>query len=89
VEDIRWELQEVHATGDGESISSVYDWSIRCKLLDILEGPSTAQAQEGTADRVGTGSIGASVSLGLIEENWIGTLEQLTPREGATQDKLS
>jgi hypothetical protein len=45
VEEIRWELQETHTTGDGESSSSVYNWSARCKRLDILEGPATSQAQ--------------------------------------------
>jgi hypothetical protein len=36
-EDVWQELQEAHATGDGESSSWVYDWSTRCELPDILK----------------------------------------------------
>jgi hypothetical protein len=67
-ENIGQEFQEAHVTADGESSSLVYHWNTRCKLMDILEDPATAQAQEEAADSVGTGSIGAPTSLGFIEK---------------------
>jgi hypothetical protein len=56
-EDIQQELQDAHATGDGESNIWFYDWTTGCERLDILEGPATTQTQEGTADSVGTGTL--------------------------------
>jgi hypothetical protein len=41
------------------------NWSARCKRLDILEGPATAQAQEECADSVGTGIIETLANLVL------------------------
>jgi hypothetical protein len=63
VKEIRWELQETHMTGDGESSSWVYNWSARCKRLDILGGPATSHAQEGSANSVGKGRIGTLATL--------------------------
>jgi hypothetical protein len=95
VEEIWWELQETLTTRGGEFSSWFYDWSPRCHLLDILEGPATTQAQEGGADSVGTGSIGASVHLvlkknkkkGLVHGNGShlikGPLQTTSLKEGA------
>jgi hypothetical protein len=55
--EIRQELQEAHTTGEEQSSSWVYNLNARCKRLDILEGPATAQAQKGCAENPGTGSI--------------------------------
>jgi hypothetical protein len=67
-EDIQQELQESHANGGGESSSLGYDWSRRYKLLGILEGSATSQAQEGAADSVETRMVGTLACLGLIEK---------------------
>jgi hypothetical protein len=83
-------LQEAHETGDGESNIWFYNWSTRRNLLDILEGPATAEAQEGTADNVGTGSNGASVLLVLkkqIKMDWYSVVA--TPHHGTAQDDRS
>jgi hypothetical protein len=71
---MRQVLQEAHETGDGESNIWFYNWNARCKRLDILDGPTTAQAQEGTAGSVVTGSIGTSVSRVFNRTNKNGLL---------------
>jgi hypothetical protein len=89
-EDIRQVLQEAHETGDGESNSWFHDLSTRWNLMDILEGPTTAQAQERGPDILGAGSTGASVPLVIkkqIKMDWY--TETATPHQGTTRDEWS
>jgi hypothetical protein len=66
--DNRQDSEEDPKPGDHKASMLAYEWNTRCNVLDILEGPATAQAQESGPDSTGTGRIGASVPLVLKNE---------------------
>jgi hypothetical protein len=53
-------------TGDRKTSTHACDWTTRCELVNTLEAAATTQSQEGAADSIGTGSIGAWASQGLV-----------------------
>jgi hypothetical protein len=72
-EDNRQDTEGDPKPRDRKANRLVYEWNTRCHLLDILEGPATARAQERGPDCLETRRIGASVTLVLkkrINMDW-------------------